>query len=114
MMGMKKWIAGILAVLMIAGIAAGLASAEEYRLTREEAIRVALEYAELAEEQVAFTKVELDWDDGHEIWEIEFVFNGIEYELDIDAHTGRITEADAERYRDDDWDDNWLDRFDFD
>ena len=109
---MRKLIAAIAAIMMIAGIAFGAASAEEVKLDREDAIKIVLDYADLKEEQVTFTKVREDWDDGCRIWEIEFLFNGTEYEFDVDMYTGRILEADRDydRDRDDDWDD-W---FDFD
>lgn len=108
---MKKLIACLAAILMMIGIAAGTASAEEVKLTREDAMQVALDYAGLKEEQVRFTKVQPDWDDGRQVWEIEFICNGVEYELDIDLHTGRILKADMDRAEK--WDD-WDDWFDFD
>ena len=108
---MKKLIAGIAAILMMAAIAFGAASAEEAKISREDAMQTVLEFSKLKEDQVTFTKVRQDWDDGRRIWEIEFIFNGAEYDFDVDARTGRILEADKDRFdRDDDWDD-W---FDFD
>ena len=111
---MKKLIAGLVAIMMLVGIAVGTASAEEVRLSREDAMKIALDYAGLKEDEVRFTKVQRDYDDGREVWEIEFFCNGVEYELNIDILTGRILEADRDREygrgydRDDDWDD-WFD-----
>ncbi len=112
---MKKLIACIAAIMMMAGVFAAVASAEEVKLTREEAVQVVLDYAGLKEEQVVFTKVRTDWDDGRQIWEIDFVFDGVEYEFDVDFYTGRILEADMDRAdRDYDRDYDWDDWFDFD
>lgn len=114
---MKKLIAGIAAVMILAcGCAAGFADGKD--LSREEAVKTALEYAGLQEDQVTFTKIRMDRDDGRQIWEVDFVFDGDEYETDVDVSTGRILECDVERYhgRDDDRDDRdeWDDWFDFD
>lgn len=115
---MKKLIAAITA-LMILLCGCTAVFAEQKTLTKEEAMKIVLEYAGLEENQVMFTKVRMDWDDGRQIYEIEFVYNGAEYDFDVDARTGRILETDMDRYdrydrydRDDDWD--WDDWFDFD
>ncbi len=117
---MKKLIAAIIAIMMMAGIAAGVASAEEVKLSREEAMKAVLDYANIKEDQVTFTKVKQDWENGYQIWEIEFISNGIEYDFDVDLYSGRILKADRDRAYDryDDWDDDrddFLDDlFDFD
>ena len=115
---MKKLIAAITA-LMILLCGCTAVFAEQTTLTREDAMKIALDRVGVQENQVRFTKVKLDWDDGRQVYEIEFVYNGTEYEFDIDARSGRILESDrdyADRYdrydRDDDWD--WDDWFDFD
>ena len=109
---MKKLIAGLVAIMiLVCGCTA--AFADQKSLTREEAIQVALDRVCLKEEAVTFTKIELDRDDGRQIWEIEFVSAGVEYEFDIDARTGNIREMDISRRHghDTDWDD-WDDLFD--
>ena len=69
----------------------------------------------LEEEQVIFTKVHLDRDDGRLIYEIEFIFEKVEYEFDVDARTDRIIESDRD-YQDfdRDYDFDYDDWFDFD
>ena len=37
-----------------------------------------------------------DWDDGRQIYDIKFYANGVEYDLDVDANTGRICGFDME------------------
>lgn len=60
-------------------------------ITQEEALAAALEHAKLQKEQVDFfKKVELDYEHGVKIYEVEFYFDGFEYEFDIDANSGKI------------------------
>ena len=67
-------------------------------LTREEALAKALEHAELEKDQVEYVKkVELDYEHGKKVFEVEFFHNGFEYEYDIDAQTGRILKYERER-----------------
>ena len=110
---MKKLIAGIAALmLLVCGCTA--AFADQNNLTREEAMKVALDYTGLKENQVTFTKAKMDREDGRKVWEIDFISNGIEYEFDVDVRTGLITKADRDRYPDYDHDDIFDDWFDFD
>ena len=86
---MKKLIASLVAIMiLVCGCTA--AFADQNSVTREEAIQIALERVGLKEEAVTFTKIELDRDDGRQIWEIEFISAGVEYDFDIDARTGNI------------------------
>ena len=67
-------------------------------LTEEEALAAALEHARLEKDQVEFIKrVELDYERGRKVFEIEFFHNGFEYEYDIDAETGKILKFDRDR-----------------
>ena len=109
---MKKLLAIIAAMMMAAGCASAFAAGST--MTREEAMQAALDYAGLKAEQVTFTQVQTDWEDGRQVYEIEFVYNGIEYEMKVDMLTGRIFDTGSERfdrYDHDDDDDDW---FDFD
>ncbi|MBQ6374696.1 MAG: PepSY domain-containing protein, partial [Clostridia bacterium] len=58
---------------------------------------IALAHAGLRAEDVTFRKVKLDRDDGRRVFEIEFVNNGMEYDFDIDATSGRILDFDVDR-----------------
>ena len=114
---MKKLIAAI-AALMILICGCTAVFAEQKTLTKEDAMKIALERTDLKKNQVRFTKVELDRDDGRQIYEVEFTYKGLKYDFDIDACSGQILEADIEYNkfydRDDDWDDDQDDLFDFD
>lgn len=57
----------------------------------------ALAHAGVPLENVGYIKGEIDEDDGIRIYEIEFVVNGIEYEYEIDAHTGTVLKAEQEQ-----------------
>lgn len=66
------------------------------QITLDEAKNIALKQSGFSEDQVLFTKAELDYDDGTAEYEIEFKANGAEYEYKINASTGRITESDVD------------------
>jgi len=57
---------------------------------------IALKHAGLSANQVRFTKAELDYDDGIAEYEIEFRYNGWEYEYTIHAGTGAVLEWDKD------------------
>ena len=60
-------------------------------LTKDEALEKALQHVEHSKDQVDFVKkVELDYEDGRKVYEVEFIKGGYEYEFDIDANTGAI------------------------
>ncbi len=60
-------------------------------LTQDEALARALEHANLRKDQVDFVKrIEMDYERGRRIYEIEFYKGGFEYEFDVDAETGNI------------------------
>lgn len=65
-------------------------------ITLEEAKAAALDYAGMSAEQVRFTKIEQDYDDGMIEYEIEFYANGKEYSFVIDAVTGSVLEMEIE------------------
>ena len=113
---MKKAVAVVLAVMMVLVLSVS-AFAARGSLTLEEAKQAALEYAGVRASEATFTKAHRDFDDGREVYEIEFYAGDTEYEMDVDALTGRILDADRDyfdrRDRDDDHDD-WDDWFDFD
>ena len=56
----------------------------------EKAREIALNHAGLSNNQVTFSKVELDVDYGFATYEIEFYYNYFEYDYEINAVTGEI------------------------
>lgn len=68
-------------------------------LTAEEAQAIALAHAGLTAEQVKGIRAEKDREKGLTVWEVEFKFEGWEYEYEINAETGEIIFSEKE------WDD---------
>ena len=116
---MKKLTAMVLALVMVLALCAG-AFADGGKLTKEEAKQIALDKAGVTAAEATFTKAKLDYDDGREEYEFEFFANGREFDIDVDANTGRVVKFDVERsYRDfddryeRDFDDYYDDRYDY-
>ena len=62
----------------------------------EQALSIALQQANLSEDEVKLGRVELQRDDGRQVYEIKFYHGRIEYECEIDASTGLILEWDRD------------------
>lgn len=65
---------------------------------------------EMNVKDAVFTEQDYESDDG--VYELEFTVGNIEYEVDVNAYTGKVIKADHERHhgRDDRrWDDDWDD-----
>lgn len=65
-------------------------SSMENTISADEAKAIALQHANLSDNQVAFIKVSQDYDDGIHIYEVEFYYNNIEYSYEINANSGTI------------------------
>ena len=91
---MKKFFAMTLAVCMTLMIGA-CALAE---VTLEEAKQIALDKAGVTADQALFTKAHYDHDDGRVVVDIEFYVGNTEYELDVDATSGEVTEFETEEH----------------
>ena len=130
---MKKTIATILTLVMLLSL--GTAAFAAGPLSLEQAKQTALNYAGVNPAEAVFTKAYKSYDDGREVYEIEFCANNTEYDIDIDVYTGRITDFSSEYHGmqaapgygwwDDDmydhdfddmygYDDDWFDPWDFD
>lgn len=57
----------------------------------------ALKHAKLTGKTVTYKEAKLDKEDGRYVYELEFVYGGMEYEYEIDAQTGFILESDVEK-----------------
>ena len=65
-------------------------------ITEQAAKDAALSHAGFNEDDVVFSKVRLDYDDGRAEYEIEFFKDGAEYDYDIDAVTGEVRAYDVD------------------
>lgn len=61
-----------------------------YEISIDEAKEIALKHSNLTSDKVTFRKLELDFDDGIQKYEVEFYYNNNEYSYEIDANSGSI------------------------
>ena len=69
--------------------------------------------AQLGRDDLQFVEKDYDLDDGK--YEVEFILDGVEYEYEVNAVTGKVTEVDIDTQDDaldDRYDDGWDDRYD--
>ena len=92
---MKKAVATIMVLVMMLALGAS-AFAEGWGLTLDQAKQAALDYAGVKAADATFVKAHQDWDDGRQVYDIKFYANGMEYDMDVDVNTGRITGFDME------------------
>ena len=67
------------------------ASAANTKITVEQAKEIAVKRAGVPASGARYTKVKLDYE-----YEIEFFYNGYEYDVEVDANTGHILDFDVE------------------
>ena len=130
---MKKILAVILvAVMMLCVSAAAFADAF---ISLDRARQIALDYVGVSAYEATFTKACQDWENGGRVYEIEFWVGSTEYEMDVNAQNGMVTDFNVgyhgygqpvpapipqpiRNYWGDDWDDlydhDWDDLFDWD
>ena len=65
-------------------------------ISANEALEAALAHAGVARSEAKDTEVELEHDNGVQIYEVEFKANGYEYDYDINAATGAVIKHEAE------------------
>lgn len=73
------------------------ASPESSRITKEEAIAIALKDAGLTEDQVTRLHAEFDYDDGRPEYDVDFRQGRYEYDYEIHAETGKILSREKDR-----------------
>lgn len=62
----------------------------------EKAKKVVLKDAGLKEKDVTFVTAKVDYDDGRKYYDVEFYYNGMEYDYEISAETGKIIDFDKD------------------
>lgn len=70
---------------------------EVTRLSKEQVYAIALKHAGLSKDQVSRLKAEFDIDDGVPQYDVEFKYDGWEYEYEIHAESGKILKWDKEK-----------------
>jgi peptidase propeptide and YPEB domain protein len=66
------------------------------KISADKAKKIALGDAKLAEKNVTFVKVELEFEDNRLVYDVEFYSGNVEYDYDIDAVSGAIVSADRD------------------
>ena len=74
-----------------AGVDASAGAVDEAK-----AKEIALTHAGIKAADATFTKAKLDYDDGRQVYEIEWYANGAKYDYEIDAATGEVVKSDYE------------------
>lgn len=87
--------AAIFAAAMVFSLSSLSLAADKY-IGETKAKEIALTHAKVKEADAKFTKVRLDKDDAKAEYEIEFYVGQKEYEYDIDAVTGAVTEYEVD------------------
>ena len=64
------------------------------KISADKAKKIALGDAKLAEKDVTFVKVELEFEDNRLVYDVEFYSGNVEYDYDIDAVSGEIISND--------------------
>lgn len=80
---------------------------EEKYISKDKAKSIALNRAKLNENNVKFTSVKLDRENGKAVYEIEFTSNGFEYDCDVNAINGKVIDFDKDRIEKYDIDDKY-------
>ena len=64
------------------------------QISVDEAKKIALAHAKLAEKDVTFVNIELDYENNRPVYDVEFYSGNVEYDYDIDALTKEIVSSD--------------------
>lgn len=86
----------VVALVAAAAVLPGYAAPSEKGLGENEAKAIALREADVTETQVTQLKVRQDRDQGVDVYEVEFNYDGQEYDYEINAETGAILEQTVE------------------
>ena len=66
------------------------------KISADKAKQIALGDAKLAEKDVTFVKVELEFENNRLVYDVEFYSGNVEYDYDIDAVSGAIVSSDRD------------------
>lgn len=88
---MKTIIAFLHVIVMLLTFGAA-AYADDDTITMEQAMRTAFHFVGLEEDDASFMKGHRGYDNGRPFFEISFIVNGTEYEMDVDAGNGKVSD----------------------
>lgn len=76
---------------------AGLPVPAEAALTDRQAFEIALKHAGVQEKDTSRQEIELDYENGKQVYEVGFHVGKMEYDYDIDASTGDVLKYEIEQ-----------------
>ena len=71
-------------------------AADTKQITKEDAVSIALKHAGFTEDQVIHLRTQFGYDDGRPEYDVDFYCNGMEYDYEIHAETGKILHSECE------------------
>ena len=71
-------------------------AADAKQITKEEAVSIALKHAGLTVDQVTRLRTQFGYDDMHPEYDVDFLYNSMEYDYEIHAETGKILHSECE------------------
>lgn len=93
----KKIILGVVIGLVVLALIIGLGYflyVQSTYLSKNEVKRIVLEDTGLSDEEVTFQEIDLDLDGITKKYDVEFYYNNIEYQYEIDAKNGKVITSD--------------------
>ena len=72
------------------------AATESKQITKEDAVSIALKHAGLTEDQVTHLHTQFGYDDGRPEYDVDFLYDAMEYDYEIHAETGEILHIERE------------------
>ena len=78
------------------GVSSGSPSSADAKISRGEAINIALNHVGVGRENAVGLEAEPDYKRGVLVWEVDFDFDGYEYSYDINAENGAIVKNEKE------------------
>ena len=95
---MKKLLSTVLVLIFALSLCGcGVATTPKEKITREQAISIALENAKLTEKDIKNLEADFDADEKLPQWEISFEIWDYEYSYEIDAYSGEIINAEKDK-----------------
>ena len=96
---MKKILSLVLVLIFALSLCGcgAVSTTPKEKLTKDQAIAIALDNAKLAKKDVKNIEVDYDADEKRPQWEISFEIWDYEYSYDIDAYSGEIINAEKDK-----------------
>lgn len=87
-------------ILLLLTALCALPAIAQASVTLDEAKAIALEHAGVLTQDALFIQAQLEYDDNRQVYDLEFVAQGREFDYEVDAETGEVLgyDADADAY----------------